>query len=503
MSALIVQPFQDGLPFGAEYKYEDVYVAVETEIDKNTSVSSGSGTDWQIVVKSSEAILAEHSKDLKLASWWLFGLWKLEGLQGLERGLPLFSELLQTFTTSLYPKSIKVKKRTTSWLETSLSDAVMADETSFADLQNPQELLEKFLSVETGLQAACEDDERFCRKVQQRLERLVAEKKADERKKETPVEVQREKPAVKSPSAPAQPTTVSSENALNKVVQSIKKSADLAADYSRQNDFGSLLALRLNRLQSWLEVDELPMNEAGKTMMNPPSESSVESIEGLIAEEAYPEALSQLEKILKFSSFWFDGHYMAYKLLKSAGEERAAEEVKQAVLYFSGLYPESVGFTFNEGTVFASKKTKEWLAVSKGVTQHEVTSEESPQEKRNIVLNQAKAMVNKNNIKEAMGLLQSHYTQATNNVEKFQWRFAHAEIAIECGKKEIALALLEDLEKQIDQHHLDEWQPELASQVYVLFLASYTRAQVALEKLDAVYSRLCKIDSTLAVEINY
>lgn len=504
MSALIVQPFHDDMPCGKEYKYEDAYVAVENEIDKSTSISSGAGTDWAIVVSYAEAILAEHSKDLKLASWWLFGLWKLEGWQGVERGLPLFSDLLNTFTTALYPKSIKVKNRTATWLETALTEEMTADEAAFSKLQRSEELLEQFKALEKGIQLACENEERFCRKVQQLLERTVAEKKAQESKAEvqnTP------KPVGTSPAAGAsgEPslTSINSDSDVTKVLQSIKKSADLVANYRRKQGFGSALAIRLNRLQSWLEVDELPANAAGKTMMNPPSESSVDTIETLVAEQEYAAAFEQLERILKFASFWYDGHYMAYKLLTTAGEESAANEVQQALRHFVALYPETLDFTFNDETPFASKETKAWLAVNNSAVKDSSVQEESEEEKRSAVIQQARAAIKKNNIKEAMGLLQSQYIQAGNNIEKFQWRLAHAEIAVECGKKEISLALLEDLEKQIDQHQLDEWQPELASQVYVLYLRSFTRAQVALEKLDAIYGRLCKIDSTLAVDVKY
>lgn len=504
MSALIVQPFQNDMPCGREYKYEDSYVIVENEIDKSTSISSGVGTDWAVVVSQSESILAEHSKDLKLAAWWFFGLWKLEGWAGVERGLPLFSDLLNTFTTALYPKSIKVKNRTIAWLGASLSEEMTADEAAFSKLQRPEELLEQFKTLEKGIQLACENDEYFCRKVQQLLEGTVAQKKAQESKAEVESTPKTGGNASTSPaSVESGLTSVNSDSDVNKVLKSIKKSADLVANYSRKNAFGSALAIRLNRMQSWLEVDELPTNEAGKTMMNAPSESSVDAIEELLSEAEYATAFEQLERILKFASFWFDGHYMAYKLLTTAGEESAANEVQQALRHFVALYPETLDFTFNDETPFASKETKAWLAVNNSAVESSPVQEESTEAKRSAVIQQARAAIKKNNIKEAMGLLQSNYMQADNNVEKFQWRLAHAEIAIECGKKEISLALLEDLEKTIDKHLLAEWQPELVSQVYMLYLQSFTRTQVELEKLDAVYNRLCKIDSTLAVDIKY
>ena len=504
MSALVVQAFQNDLPQGNEYKYEDAYVLIEAEIDKSTSVSSEIGTDWQIVVSGAEAILTEHSKDLKLAVWWLFGLWRLEGLAGLQRGLPVFTQLLTTFTTSLYPKSMRVKSRTAAWLETSLSDELLNDEAQLLALENSKELLEQLKAVEQAVQQACGHDEMFCRRVQRVLERRVNDTKvkAEKVEKAAAPQVKQRQETV----APIQPTVtvLNSDNDAAKVIQSMKKSADTVAKFKRQERFADIMAIRLNRFQSWLEVDALPMNDAGKSMLNPPSETNIENIAEQIDEQAYASAFEKLEGMLKFSPFWFDGHHMAYKLLHSAGEEGAALEVKQALLHFTALYPEAFEFTFNDGTPFASKPTRVWLTAGATVAVVETaTEQESAEETRSELIQRVRTMVKKNSLKEAMGVLQSCYQQADNNIERFQWRLTHAEIAVECGRKEIALALLEDLEEKIRQHRLDEWQPELAIQVYVLYLKSFNRTEVELAKLDAIYGCLCKIDSTHAVDIKY
>ena len=502
MSALVVQAFENDLPCGSEYKYEDAYVLIETEIDKSTSVSSETGTDWQVVVSGAEAILSEHSKDFKLASWWLFGRWQLEALDGLQRALPVFTQFLQTFTTSLYPSSMKVKKRTAAWLEAALSDALMADEEGLLALQNPQEFLEQLQAAEAALQQACTDDAYFCRKVQRVLERRADEAQKEE-KQQSAAAPESEEPKKVVVAPQPQVTAPNTENDVPKILQSIKKSADMVARFRRQERFADTLAIRLNRLQSWLEVDELPMNDGGKTMLNPPSEASMEEINEMIAAQEYASAFEKLEGILKFSLFWFDGHHMAYELLSRAGEEAAALEVKQALLHFTGLYPETLEYTFNDGTPFASKTTRIWLSAGVTTVVMEAAVAESEDDRRDAQLLKIRSMIKKNSIKEAMGVLQSCYQQAEDNMQRFQWRLSHAEIAVECGKKEIALALLEDLEAKIGRHRLDEWHPDLAAQVYVLYLNAFNRTQVALEKLDAIYGRLCKIDSTLAVDIKY
>jgi hypothetical protein len=143
---------------------------------------------------------------------------------------------------------------------------------------------------------------------------------------------------------------------------------------------------------------------------------------------------------------------------------------------------------------------KKWLASSMGNAVGD-SAEAQDDDLSERTLEKAYKKAKKNEIKEAMELLQDAYISAVNNEDKFHWRLAKAELAIKFNKKDIALALLNDLKKDIDKYNLDEWKPELAAKVFSLYLTAFNRTTEDLEDLHSAYTRLCKIDIAQALEI--
>jgi type VI secretion system protein VasJ len=121
----IIEKISKDKPTGKDYKYEDSYLVIEAEIDKTMSASSVGEVDWKLIQQSCEVILKNESKDLKIASYWLYAQWRLLSLDGLTSSLPIYIELLKTYKLKLFPKSKKVKLRILEWLEESLSVAIM------------------------------------------------------------------------------------------------------------------------------------------------------------------------------------------------------------------------------------------------------------------------------------------------------------------------------------------------------------------------------------------
>jgi len=495
MSALILQTFDDIAPCGEDYKYDDKYIAIENEIDNSISLIDGVSTNWSSVISGTEEVLGAHSKDVKLASWWLFGLWKLESWSGLERGIPLVNELLQTYTTKLFPKSPRAKTKIFNWLDTVLSEEIFADNANLKDLQNPAFFLEAFSTLEKNIQVTCNHEERFARKVVQALEKAVADAKPKE--VIAPVVKKVVKPVV---SATTQVSVIENSSDATKVLRDLKKSALLLSGHRYESTFGDVQAIRLSRFVLWLEEVELPVNDGGKTLINPPSEASVSAINDLIDEGDFEAAFLSLEGVLKFAPYWFDGHCLASEILEKASQKAAALEVKLALRHFVDANAGVLLFSFNEGTPFASAKTRQWVGETQTQELVEVVAPSANESKDDIV-KMCQKLINKNSKKEAMALVQEQYANALTKEEKFQWRLTHAQIAISCAKKEIALALMESLLEEIERHCLDEWQPELAAKVYLEFLESFNQQQVEREKLELVYARLCKIDSALAIDI--
>ncbi len=128
-----------------------------------------------------------------------------------------------------------------------------------------------------------------------------------------------------------------------------------------------------------------------------------------------------------------------------------------------------------------------------------INEEKNDEEKKQ--LSKIYELANDNNLKEAMSLLNKKYQTSSNNEEKFNWRLHHAKLAIEFEKKDIALALLEELEKDIEKFELNQWNPSLASKVYTLLLTSFSNMEITPNRLELIYKNLCKTDINSAFEI--
>jgi type VI secretion system protein ImpA len=60
--------------------------------------------DWPAVKKLASALLAEQTKDLRLAAWWTEAAARLDGYAGLAEGASLYANLCQTFWDGVHPQ---------------------------------------------------------------------------------------------------------------------------------------------------------------------------------------------------------------------------------------------------------------------------------------------------------------------------------------------------------------------------------------------------------------
>lgn len=491
MSSNITEQISTDFPCGSDFKYEDIYLSIDAEIDKSNNVIEGMETDWNSVSSSTEEVLSKHTKDVKVLCWWAYALWKQEQWTGLEKALPVFNTLLSTYKDTLFPKSKKVKLSSMNWLEEKLNEDVLDDNGNISGHIDHQKFFDFFSELEKNFALTILEEKSIFSKIQRALKRTIDEKEAQSK-------VSEEKKEASNKPASSEVDEIASDSDAAKILSTMKKNATLLKNYWREKEHGSLGAIRLTRMISWLETDGLPMNEDGKAPLNSPSQETIDEIDTLYTEEKYTEALEKVEHLISFSPFWLDGHFISFNILTALGDTKAALEVKNALIAYVNADRKVLELSFRDSTPFASVKVKEWIGQSTGSSESsEVSKQDSKHEQ---TLEECYSLAKKKNIKEAMKILQTNYASAPNKEEQFLWRISHAELAQEFGKNELALALVEDLKREIDLYKLDEWNPKLSARVFTLFLG-FKRTLVDVEELQAVYARLCKIDVEEALEI--
>ncbi len=513
MQYKILESFEGEFPCGKDSKYENSFLLIEDEIDKNNSVTQEGTTDWKLVEESCVEFLISQSKDMKIVSWFVYSSWRNSSYDGLMQSLLIYHDLLNKFSKEIHPKSKKARINIYNWLEEKLTSDIRDNVNNKNIVNYKKDLLEVFDDINSLISLQLGKEGNYFNKIKIFLNSLNEEKKINEietitnekthkekdlkstikRKDEPNIEVKQEKEI----------SEITNDREAIQVLRKFKKYSSLLTDYFRKNDISDLKALRITRLLSSLDIDGLPASNNNKSLLYPPSELEIDKVKSLYHKNEYKEAFYLTEEIIEVSPFWIDGYYYSYNILEKTKNFKEANEVKYLLLCFLKTNEGILELSFNDGTGFASSKTKKWIKeniLTINEDKEEKTTIEEDDEKSKI-LKDVNSLINDNKIKDAMNLINKKYLTSSTTEEKFKWRLYHAEVAVEFDKKDIALALLEDLQKDISRFYLNEWNPKLAAKVYILLLTSFSNIEIENEKLESIYKNLCKTDINSAYEI--
>lgn len=496
MSKLILDDIDLENICGIDCKYEDDYILIEQEIDKLNSIYSDP-IDWELVNANSITILENKSKDYKLATWWIYSIWKLYSWNGLNDNLSLYNDFINKYSNQLFPSSLKSKINNLYWLEELLTKEILSNNDNTA-AHIYASLYIEFKQLSETIQTHINDEKRFFRKIIDLLEPYYQE----EQNTKDSEQIQIQEKAI-----PTDEFNFNSQSSLdisgaNKMVSEIKKALSSITKYYREQNIINLQTIRMVRFIAWLEIDELPYTQSGHTtLMYPPLELEIDEIHSLIAEEKYIEAINLTEEIIEVVPFWLEGHYITYDLLTKINKEQEALEVKNQLLNFIELFNGIEKYSFNDNSSFLSKKVHTWVQTLQTDNSSSASSQKSGKSEFDSQLEHINELTQSKKILDAMQLVETYYNSSSTAEEKFIWRLNHAELAIEFNKKNVALALLLDLKEDINKFQLDKWNPKLASKVYALILNTYTNIDIEQEILEKIYNDLCKINISDAFEI--
>lgn len=502
MSELILKEFESSQKYGIDCKYEDLYLLIEQEVDKDYSVTQDS-TDWIFVFNNTQDLLEKKTKDLKLASWWLFAFWKNNSWSGLEKILEIYISFLGRFNNELYPKTLKGKNNILFWLENSLTNEIINNETNKKLLVKPVIFYELFVQLDCVIKESLQADENRFRKIINFLRPFYddEQKKLEENKTEIKKEETKNSKEQGNTLQYKELIEITTDSDAVKVLSNLKKSASLLADYYRKNNFTDLKALRISTFLSWIETDGLPYADGKKTYLYPPSELELDEVSSLMNEGKYPEALYLIQEIIEVSPFWIDGHFFLFNIFEKTDNKNIANEVKNRLISFVKTNKGILDFYFNDDSPFASNRVKKWLKEELESQNENANQDLQKDNNSNKIMESIYELANNGKLKEAMQEISKYYDSSASVEDKFNWRLHHAQLAVDFSKKDIALALLEDLQNDIDRFNLDQWNPKLVSKVYSLVLNSFTNVDIQNDKLEQIYKRLCKTDINSAFEI--
>ena len=164
----VLKPIALENPCGKDMKYDDIYLAIEIEIEKSFNAIAETEVQWDKIIAQCESLLTLHTKDLKIVSYWLFSTWKMYGWTSLPQALEMYAHLIDTFQDKLYPLQPKRKVKILQWIENVLGDPLSQALGAFSNEQLRQlsETLEHLNNAATKI---TDGEHVFFKKVQQNI----------------------------------------------------------------------------------------------------------------------------------------------------------------------------------------------------------------------------------------------------------------------------------------------------------------------------------------------
>ncbi len=522
------EPVSADAPGGVSARYESEFTALEEELAKQESLTA-QAVDWKRVVELSTHILRSQSKDLLVAAYLTRGLQELKGMAGLATGLGIVRDISANFWDDLFPPLKRARARGTAvqWMAEKCGARLAEKPPGPGDDEAVKAAADAVVALDGLLVEKMPEDTPSLRELVKPLKefRQVAEARTA---KAAPAAVAQEAPAVAAaggapvaaapaPAAAPRPAAsvaalpvgdVGNDNDARKALRNIQDTARKVADFWLANRATDPRPFRITRMATWLLIDQAPPAENGRTQLNPPAPERLKAFQIQFEQGQFDKLVPELEQSVARTPFWLDGQHLSFRALTMLGPAaaEAASAVQAETLHFVDRLPQMLTLSFSDGTPFANDATRLWLEEARGQESSGGGGASAEAAPWRDALKGARAKAAKNELPKAVADMQAGLASAGTASERFQWRLALAELLAGSGQTTVAAALLESLAEEIDQRHLDEWQPALAASVFVQLAGCYRKQMTgkkanpdAAAKFENAHARLSRLDPAAAL----
>ena len=487
---------------GSDMRFSSEYESVENELGKAHSIHSAAQPDWQKIIDSSERLLCQHSKDLRVAVWLTWALHQRESFAGLLAGLGLLSHLCEHHWPVLYPEKRRTRGAAFGWLVLRL-EPLFAHSLSLQE-QRPlfQALLEHLERLDALWAEQLGDDAPLLlptrRQLAQRLEHVPAEAPS------VVAVIAQAKQATAQLIKPE--TVVNNEKDAQKLLRALQEQArPLSAWWLRQSAT-DLRALRLNRTLAWLALVNYPDADSERiTALRAPCPDKLKRYRERLVQGLHADLILELEASLTGAMFWFDGLHMVWQCLQGLQADQAMAELEVTFALLLQRFPNLPQFRFHDGTAFADIATLDWIAQQ--VIPH-LQAPEAPlvavdAAPWDIAFSDAASRLHRDGLKAAVQALKQGMSAAQGERARFHWRLAQARLCVQAGKHELAKVQLEHLDAELHRAGLERWEPELGLQVIQLLHRCcdlLPQSHAVRERKEDTHRRLCLFDLEAVLE---
>ena len=490
-------PIPGDAPAGASVRDSQEFEELEAQIH-NLERSGPTAVDWTIVIERSTRILESQSKDLLVAAYLTYALWRRNSLAGLATGLTILSDIVTLYWDTAEPPARRIRGRVSifEWLAGRLGPILA---TELADLPAAPEAvvgrdalyaIDAILSDKLGPAAPSIGD--LVRPLRSLAERAEAEAAAAAAKAEATSAAA--SAAAAAATAAAADANAAPQNAVSPPPQTrpamgaapgpaisvpsapaaspdVERGVFAARDWLR----GFALALIAADLRdhrgwvllaeaTWLFVTTLPPNSGGQTELPKPRE---EQLNDLLSRRSDPRAFitSATQYCSGEGLFWLEGQYLISQALAALGPDMAetvashGRSVALALAPLKGL----PNLSYSDGTPFMSDAARGWLEAqaASGGEGGGGGAAELPWKQGAA---RAQELLGLSKPEEAYDCL-AKGAAGSQGEARARWLFEALRLAVRTKDAVFGLALARRLTGLVRDHRLVEWSPDFTADI--------------------------------------
>lgn len=484
--------------------------AAEDAMRQRSALTEVGGPDFRLVVDLATKILTEKSKDIRVACYLCFALWRTQMVSGMAEGLSVILLLVQEYWDGMFPAIARVaaRKGALDFLIQHLAEELKGSEVAVDDRPH----LERAKTVAGSL-----EKELSSRMAENAPAVVTLGKAVDDGIARLP------KPAASAAQTPAA-GGVSAPPVANAVPEGELKTVQAAMDlvrkvstFLRSQDRKSIAPYRMLRSMRWDLLLSEPPNENGKTRIEPPPAPRRTYLAGLRPQGQWEKLLDEGEATFAQPPFhfWLDLQQLIVAALEGLGPEYSAARsaVLQDLAILLQRLPKLSSLTFSDGTPFASPAAKSWIdeAVLPALGGGGPAPSPAPSggdSRLSVAYEEAKVLVDRGDLVTAIASLQTLALPPRSRRAGFERRLDIALLCIRGNQIAMACPILEELNEEIERGGLAEWDPPLILETWKALGRCYhtlaaaapaSGKQALLDQAARVFEKICRLDVNTAL----
>ncbi len=519
LTMLGMEPISPDSPAGVDARYDPAFEALQAEVEKMSSPTASGGVDWARVRQLSIDVLSGISKDILVAGYLAVSLIHTEKVEGLEKGLGIYGDLVETHWESLFPAKARMRGRIAAiewWVDKSEVALAPLRETSMPEerlsaIRDAIDRIDRFLSANL-------EEPPSLRPFWSFADTLVGI--SPPKAPEPPPPVARPEASTASGAPPAsgsEPSTrpvsagremqalpdVGTPEAAEAALDPLLARLGEMADTLRDAALSAPLPYRLVRIAAWTAIDGLPPARNGRTDFPPPPSSVAFTLKGFEDRGEDEAFVGTAEAAILHCPFWLDLQFKTHAALGRMGDDFAAAAiaVRAETAGFAARMPGLPELSFSDGSPMAGDEARAWLAqiASGGSASASGAAAEDPTVK---AVRDAKLLAAEGRLAEGVRRLQRNLSTGSGR-DRFAWRLALCAVLLDTDPSGAVIPLLDEVVEAIERHGLDEFDPALAVKGLRMAYTGYRAFpdRVPEEKVAAARGRLSRLDLAATLEI--